>query len=191
MSHYARPREPQGFNNPDLAKRRSGQRGARTRLGAFEARGRTFWLFIVHGSEYEDPNCVCHLLAGLFARRLRGTERAVQPRQMRRTNIDRAPASLSAGRRGVKASAAVMSGWNARSWKSWVAWEGSSDPAPGPAPLTRVVVANRYLSLSWKLSTCSRISLRLRLLWKKSVLVRTVDTPCGSLLWTSTVVGGS
>lgn len=48
-----------------------------------------------------------------------------------------------------------------------------------------------YFSLSWKLSTCSRITLRLRLLWKKSVLLRTVETPCGSLLWTSTVVGGS
>lgn len=61
----------------------------------------------------------------------------------------------------------------------------------GTPPLTRVVVANMYLSLSWKLSTCSRITRRLRLLWKKSVLLRTVETPCGSLLWTSTVVGGS
>lgn len=61
-----------------------------------------------------------------------------------------------------------------------------------PLPqLTRVVVANMYFSRSWKLSTCSRITLRLCSLWKKSVLLSTVETPWGSFLWTSTVVGGS
>lgn len=64
-------------------------------------------------------------------------------------------------------------------------------PLTPPSRLTRVVVANMYFSRSWKLSTCSRITLRLRSLWKKSVLLSMVETPWGSFLWTSTVVGGS
>lgn len=62
--------------------------------------------------------------------------------------------------------------------------------APSPrVPLTTDLVANMYLSLSWKSSTSSRMISLFSRLWKKSVLRMTVEAPEGSWRSMYTVVG--
>lgn len=60
---------------------------------------------------------------------------------------------------------------------------------PSLASLTTDLVANMYLSLSWKSCTSSRMISLFSRLWKKSVLRMTVEVPEGSCRSMYTVLG--